>query len=995
MVTKRKKIFAILLFCAMVIAMCTPTALAGTDEWTEPGSSSLNIINGGVMLTLDDVFYYSENGIWRETASGSALLSEDEGRNLNLSGGWLWYTLEGGTVCRMPEQGGAAETVLSFGRDIKQLYVVGGTLRFISGGECYYFNLNTGRCTRRYSVTDAMSLIPTPYGDVFLCGEVFNYDLYAGDSLLLSGVTGAYSDSGYLALNIDGENCQIELSRLFDGFDASADIQPFDIHGGESAAVLLSEDDGYCPVCDANAREYYASLMENEGETPVEPIIEEPTEEEPLIPVVSDGQKNIVKRARQLHEIKWTPLVERIQWGYRGVFQAGVTITGIAYGQPVNNAGYVGYNISLDDYAAAVADNTSKFYSGYSTYNKIAPYYSCDCSGFVSYSWGLETRHTTRSWSAIAEKVSDQSIYSIQVGDALNHSTSHIVLVADVGYNDAGEIISATIMEQTPVKTRLTTYGEDGQYPLSRIQSYYLNGGYVIYRYAERDSVEYTHSCAVPIDGDYCENCKNSVPGISVTAAIGSKTAALSHTDSSLTIHYTLDGSEPTAFSPVYSGPITVTSTTTLKAKAIGGQLGDGSVLTYKLSVPPVETPTAIVSSGLSNGEYIQKGGQITLSTATSGAALYYTTDGTTPTTASTKYTGPITIDADVTIKVFGQAPGCTDSDIAQISYKIGEVYSITASAGSGGTIAPEGSESIIQSGSRTYTIKPNIGFAVADVVVDGVSQGEINSYTFTDVSASHTISASFVSSTTTPFTDVSTAAWYYNAVCYAYGAGLFAGTSETTFSPEGTMTRGMFITVLGRMAGIECFTSDTAVVTGSSVRMRAEPNTSCEIVTTTNKYDAVQILGSTSSGGYTWYNVSYGGKTGYIRGDLLSVYSGGLSDLKNGQYYTGYVQWAYQTGILSGIASAAISADSSITREEMALLLYNYAVKYGISLPKKDEAQSFTDSWNIAPGAAAAVTALQQAGIIKGMGDGTFAPKNTATRGQVAKIFMEFQNLL
>ncbi len=988
MVTKSKKIFASLVLCAIIMSLIPARSFAVTDEWAEPGNSSLNIINGGVMLTQDDVFYYSENGIWRETVSGSVKLSDDEGKNLNISGGKLWYTLEDGTVCNMPENGGESQVVYSFGKHIKQLYVIGNTLRFISEGKCYYYDLNTGACEQRYSITNAMSLIPTQYGDVFLCGEVFDYDLYAGDSLLLSCVTGAYSDSGYLAVNKDGENYQIALERLFSGFNASTDMQPFDIHGGESLAVLFSVDDDGCAICDANAEEYYASLMDNGGDDNNGTAVEAP-----LIPVVSEGQKNIVKRARQLHEIAWTPLADRTQWGYRGVFPAGVTVTGIAYGQPVNNAGYVGYNISLEDYAAAVADNTSKFYTGYSTYNKIAPYYSTDCSGFVSYAWGLTNRHTTYTWASIATKVSDQSIYSLQVGDALNHTTSHIVLVADVGYNEDGEVISATIMEQTPVKTKLTTYGSGGQYPLSRIQSYYLSGGYALYRYEDRDNVVYTHSCAVPIDGDYCSNCKNTVPVISVTAAIGSKTATLSHTGSGVTIYYTLDGTTPTTSSKVYSGPITVTSTTTLKAKAVGGQFSDGNVLTYKISIPPVETPKASVTSGLSNGEYIQKGGKVTLSSATSGAVLYYTTDGSTPTTSSTKYTGPITINENTTIKVLGQAPGCTNSEIAVINYKIGTVYSITASAGSGGTITPSGSENVIQTGSKTYTIKANSGYAIENVVVDGVSQGKISSYTFSNVSGNHTISATFVVSTTIPFTDVSTGAWYYNAVCYAYGNSLFNGTSTTTFSPESTMTRAMFITVLGRMAGVEEFTSDVGVLTGSDVRMRSEPNTSSTILATTKKYDAVKVLGSTSSGGYTWYNVSYGGKTGYIRGDFLSVYKGGLSDLKSGQYYTGYVQWAYQSGILSGFASSSISANSNITREEMALLLYNYANKYGITLPKTNAAEGFTDSWNISSAASAAVTALQQAGVINGMGDGTFAPKSTATRAQVAKIFMEFKN--
>ena len=56
----------------------------------------------------------------------------------------------------------------------------------------------------------------------------------------------------------------------------------------------------------------------------------------------------------------------------------------------------------------------------------------------------------------------------------------------------------------------------------------------------------------------------------------------------------------------------------------------------------------------------------------------------------------------------------------------------------------------------------------------------------------------------TNPFTDVKEGDWFYDAVQYARINGLFNGTTETTFDPNGTMTRGMFVTVLGRMAGVD-----------------------------------------------------------------------------------------------------------------------------------------------------------------------------------------------
>ena len=57
--------------------------------------------------------------------------------------------------------------------------------------------------------------------------------------------------------------------------------------------------------------------------------------------------------------------------------------------------------------------------------------------------------------------------------------------------------------------------------------------------------------------------------------------------------------------------------------------------------------------------------------------------------------------------------------------------------------------------------------------------------------------------SRTTPFRDVESSDWYAQAVEYVYSHDIFSGTSATTFTPDGTMTRGMFVTVLGRMAGI------------------------------------------------------------------------------------------------------------------------------------------------------------------------------------------------
>jgi len=86
-----------------------------------------------------------------------------------------------------------------------------------------------------------------------------------------------------------------------------------------------------------------------------------------------------------------------------------------------------------------------------------------------------------------------------------------------------------------------------------------------------------------------------------------------------------------------------------------------------------------------------------------------------------------------------------TESEIAAAS---GMVFNISASAGAGGTIEPSGNTSVSILTNRTFTITPSDGYHISDVLVDNISVGQVNNYTFTSVTANHTISASFAQST-------------------------------------------------------------------------------------------------------------------------------------------------------------------------------------------------------------------------------------------------------
>ena len=104
------------------------------------------------------------------------------------------------------------------------------------------------------------------------------------------------------------------------------------------------------------------------------------------------------------------------------------------------------------------------------------------------------------------------------------------------------------------------------------------------------------------------------------------------------------------------------------------------------------------------------------------------------------------------------------------------KIYNITATAGTGGTISPVGNNTISCGGNQTYTIVPNACYSISSVQVDGISQGAITVYTFSNVTADHTISATFSLKT-------------YNITAYAGSNGVITPSGNTTVSCGGSQT--------------------------------------------------------------------------------------------------------------------------------------------------------------------------------------------------------------
>lgn len=138
-------------------------------------------------------------------------------------------------------------------------------------------------------------------------------------------------------------------------------------------------------------------------------------------------------------------------------------------------------------------------------------------------------------------------------------------------------------------------------------------------------------------------------------------------------------------------------------------------------------------------------------------------------------------------------------ADISPEQY-VNELLGKILKVGKNGTVEPKLTFQHIGK-SVTFTFKPDTGYKVKDVKVNGKSVGAVKTYTIDKLTVSTRIEVEFTNGKL-PFTDVRESDWFYGDVAFAYENGLFAGTSDTTFSPNASMTRAMLVTVLYRLEG-------------------------------------------------------------------------------------------------------------------------------------------------------------------------------------------------
>ena len=149
------------------------------------------------------------------------------------------------------------------------------------------------------------------------------------------------------------------------------------------------------------------------------------------------------------------------------------------------------------------------------------------------------------------------------------------------------------------------------------------------------------------------------------------QTVTMTCSTAGATIYYTLDGTTPTTSSPVYTSPITVSASTTVKAFATANALEPSPVeVEDYFIVNQVKVP--VISP---NGGQFSSAQSATITCPTAGATIRYTLDGSTPTASSPQYSGPVLIASTSTLKAVGFKSGSENSPVASAVFGIGDSY--------------------------------------------------------------------------------------------------------------------------------------------------------------------------------------------------------------------------------------------------------------------------------------------------------------------------------
>ncbi len=267
--------------------------------------------------------------------------------------------------------------------------------------------------------------------------------------------------------------------------------------------------------------------------------------------------------------------------------------------------------------------------------------------------------------------------------------------------------------------------------------------------------------------------------------------------------------------------------------------------------------------------------------------------------------------------------------------------YTLTATAGEGGSISPSGKVSLRRNETKTFAITPEEGYVVADVLVDGKSVGGVTEYTFEKITANHTIevvfqktspgAASCARDKTCPiarFPDAEPEAWYHDGVHYCLEKGLMVGVSENSFAPTMETSRAMIATILWRLSG--------------------SPEAGTEK---------------------------------------------SFPDCEAGSWYAQAVAWCAEVGVVKGYDSGDFGPEDPVTREQMALMLWQYAKLRGQEVLTDGEAglDGYSDFDQAGEWAVFALRWAVGSGVMNGKEGNQLDPNGFASRAEAAAMLQRF----
>ena len=253
--------------------------------------------------------------------------------------------------------------------------------------------------------------------------------------------------------------------------------------------------------------------------------------------------------------------------------------------------------------------------------------------------------------------------------------------------------------------------------------------------------------------------------------------------------------------------------------------------------------------------------------------------------------------------------------------------YTVTTDSAKNGSVSVS-PKNASKGATVTITVKPDSGYELDDLTVTDkngktvkVTEGKNGKYTFTMPASKVTVEASFTKIKEEPkvsFADVSTSAYYADAVAWAVENGVTGGTSATTFSPDAACTRAQAVTFLWRAAGspapkssVNPFTDvSTSAYYYDAVLWAVERGITAGTSATTFSPDATCTRGQIVTFLYRAVGTTTSGTNPFV-------------DVADSAYYADAVKWAVAEGVTAGTSATTFSPDASCTRGHIVTFLY------------------------------------------------------------------------